>query len=227
MSSVFVGPGPARSWTLAAGVAGRREDGGGVRCSLVSSSCRFIGFLRKFASVVSGSMPMGRLLPMHASCIRPLATTTLLLAVLRWSESKAEGVFFVGSPINKLAVSPDLQVGALCLVPALQAAVVVDAERGSSTRLELSDRVRAHSGGLCGGATMPVRRRKPAVAARSLHPQTEGRPSHFLPASKPKGRQFSVRLVAMACCRGVLVAPSGFIPGDSEEYPVRLLRTQL
>lgn len=56
-------------------------------------------------------MPMGRILPVHAGCIRRLATTTLLFAVLRW----AEGVFFVGSPFNKLAIGPDLQVGALLL----------------------------------------------------------------------------------------------------------------
>ncbi|PNT61421.1 hypothetical protein BRADI_5g15057v3 [Brachypodium distachyon] len=57
--------------------------------------------------------------------------------------------------------------------------------------------------------------------------QAEGRPSSFLLVKWPYGRQFNVRLVAIVSNYGSLVAPSGFVPGDGEVDPERMLRIRL
>lgn len=159
-------------------------------------------------------------------CLWYLPVAIFLVVVLQGLELKA-GIGFTIAISNKKPVVSRIWRESNCLASALQATVGVDGEHQGSRCLELLHRVRAHSGGHRGGATAPAHSRKPAVAAMPLHPLAERRPCPFLPAMKPKGRQFSVSTEAMGCCCGALVAPSGCVPGDGKENPARPLKTRL
>lgn len=65
---------------------------------------------------VNGAMPMGGMLPEHASCFRWISRVFLPLVVLRWLEPVAGGAISVDPPLNKLAGRPDLRVMALLLL---------------------------------------------------------------------------------------------------------------
>lgn len=66
---------------------------------------------------VNAVMPMGGMLPEHASCFRWISRVFLILAVLRWLEPVAGGAISVDPPpLNKLAGRPDLRVMALLLL---------------------------------------------------------------------------------------------------------------
>ena len=59
--------------------------------------------------------------------------------------------------------------------------------------------------------------------------QVEGRPSSFLPAKMPKGRQSCLTVESMAWSHGGLVGPSGAVPGagEAESIGVQIVRTRL
>jgi hypothetical protein len=162
-----------------------------------------------------------------ASSFRRFLVLILFVTLLQWLEIKTRCESVAGIPNNLLAMSLICR-GTSCFAFAVEATKVVDLQRGESGGLGLSDRGRAHqrwstrwSYGAC------TRRRQPAVAALLLHLQAEGRPTLFLLAKMPKGRQFNnVRSVAMVACYGSLVAPSGTVPGDGEVDPERKLRTR-
>ncbi|XBI43346.1 hypothetical protein VPH35_108126 [Triticum aestivum] len=59
--------------------------------------------------------------------------------------------------------------------------------------------------------------------------QVEGRPSSFLPAKMPKGRQSCLTVESMTWSHGGLVGPSGTVPGagEAESIGVQIVRTRL
>jgi len=88
----------------------------------------------------------------------------------------------------------------------------------------------AHGGGrraVSSGDYAACRSGRLAVFSALSHPLVEWRPSSFLPACVPNGRQWPFPATSTVTIHGSFVAPSGVVPGGSEVLVWEWLRSRL
>lgn len=266
-------PGPARSRTFAAGVAGREGDGGGARCLHVDSNPRCVvslgdlGFMPAF-----GAMPMECSPPSlaYSDWWSPATSSSLppwwrrrerggsgasSLNKCAAASDRADSVFPVLSSCRigggsgtcgrtwrglssggMLPLDPSFQRGSLgrsckgisSKLPSTASIMVVEKWWRSQGRIDTADGVRVHTRRWISRGCGALLGRCPA-SDEPPYPQVEGRPSSFLPATMPKGRQSCFTVESMTWSHGGLVGPSGAVPGagEAESIGVQVVRIRL
>lgn len=133
------------------------------------------------------------------------------------------------------SLDPSFQRGSCALIcigasSKLQSAlsIVVMGEWGQlQGKLDKADGVRELTRWWISGSCGALLGRCPA-SDEPPYSQVEGRPSLFLPAMKPKGRQACFTVESMGWCHGGLVSPSGVVPGAGQIGSMgRQFRTRL
>ncbi|XBI28972.1 hypothetical protein VPH35_053080 [Triticum aestivum] len=207
-------PSPPLSLALSGGSAARREDGLSGWLPLVHSSISIARSRSCFASAASGDMPLSCSPPARASRARwsPAASSTCC----PWRTEATGGGSGASFPSRTSSCSPLIWRKPSCRRSLLQAAAVVG-EGGRRRRLlHSADRVRAHQRRTLWWSYDAGR--LPVFIFLSLL-QAKGRPTFFLPACVPNGRQIQLLLGGhggqeMRPWR--LRRPKWFVPGGGD-----------